>query len=189
MKVRQIFVLVWSICIAASVSLAQPSTLPPPLVVAVTNICSSSVRLWRVDSGTNGFISVDFAHYAIATNEDSIREAVSNKRFVQITEGDRVIAQSRVVAQLHGMKADSYLLEFESPESAAAVASRIKELGTVEPPKINTENRTRLIKPVMRQIGDYPPLWGDPSRISRTMSRYRAILPPNTTLEPTATTP
>jgi len=189
MKVRQIFVLIWSICIAASAGFAQPSNLPPPLVVPVTNICSGSVRLWNVYSGTNGFISVDFAHYAIATSDDLIREAVSSKRFVLITEGDRVIAQSRVVAQLHGMKSASYLLEFESAKSAAEAASRIMALGTVDLPKMETDHRTRWMKPVYRQIGDYPPYWGEPSRISRAMSRYRAILPPNTVLEPTSTDP
>ena len=44
-------------------------------------------------------------------------------------------------------------------------------------------------KPVGGYIGDFPPFWGDPSRLSGAMSRYRAILPPNTPLERTATAP
>jgi hypothetical protein len=44
-------------------------------------------------------------------------------------------------------------------------------------------------KPVNGYIGDFPPFWGDPSRISSASSRYRAILPPNTALEPTPTAP
>jgi hypothetical protein len=45
------------------------------------------------------------------------------------------------------------------------------------------------LRPVDEQIGDYPPFWGDPTRISRAMSRFRAILPPNPALEPTANAP
>jgi hypothetical protein len=114
--------------------------------VAVTNIHSVSVSLGRVYSGTNGFVWVHFVHHKIAASEDLIRDAVRSKRMVQITDGNRIIAQARLVAQFHDMMAGgAFVLEFESVKSAAEATSRFRELGTLDPPKLDTDDQSRWI--------------------------------------------
>jgi hypothetical protein len=179
MKIRHVIVLCLILGTGVLTGRAQGSSNSSPFVLAVTNISSTSVLVWKKNSAVSfrftapGVVKVDELENELAKN------GVKNKRLVRIISGDQIVAEGRLIGTVNSSLANGFILAFDFPEAAGKAAETMKERGTLFP------------KPVDDRIGDYPPFWGDPSRLSRAMSRFRAIpsMPFNTALEPTPTAP
>ena len=124
---------------------AQPSPTPAPFIVDVTNISSANVRV-SVPKIRQDYASAVLIFHLVRDwdiNFDELtKDGVRSKRLLRIVNGDRVIAEARLVGQAHGLEAKGFILAFDSAQAANKAAAEISKLGVIIIPKSCFDDQT-----------------------------------------------
>jgi len=166
MKIRHVIVLALMMGAGVLIGRAQGSSSLSPFVLAVTNISTTSVNVAMNTNLVPPFIAVsfDFAFPGVVKVDELkgelAKNGVTNKRPIRIMDGGQILTEGRLIGTVGGSLTNGFILAFVSPAAAKKAAEAMRERGTFFP------------KPANGQIGDYPPYWGDPSRVPGPMSQF-----------------
>lgn len=133
MRIRHVTLCVM-LCTGVFAACAQESSPSSPFALAVTNISIASVQV-----GTNSVVGFHFADPAVVNvdelDQELAKSGIHSKRLIRIMEGPNVVAEGRLLGRSWGIRANGFLLKFDTPEKAQNAAAIMQEKGTLVFPK------------------------------------------------------
>jgi hypothetical protein len=113
---------------------AQAAPESSPFGLAVSNISIGSVHVWTnyvaFHSANPRVVNVD------ELDQELTKRGTRSKRLIRIMEGTNMVAEGRLCGRAWGVRANGFLLQFDSPEAARKAAAVMQDKGALVLPKV-----------------------------------------------------